>query len=86
MKTYVLNHDKSTHTEQNPTEMPKTQFEGSEFVLVKTCIGITTSQPNKSTHTDEKPTELPRTQSAEEKKVLLHFWFSLVLQKCGGEK
>ena len=54
----------------------------SSFALVKTCVGITTSQ----THTDQKPTELPNTQFAGSHKVPLLFWFSQVFQKSGGEK
>ena len=44
------------------------------FELVKTCVGLTTSQP----HADQKPTELQRTLLAGSKKVHLHFCFSQV--------
>ena len=48
-------------------------------VLVKTCVGSTTSQPD----TDQKPTELSK--NAESKKVPPLFWSSRVFQKIGGE-
>ena len=51
-------------------------------MLVKTHVGITTSEP----HTDQRPTELLETQSVGSKKVPLHFWFSEVLQTNGGEE
>ena len=45
--------------------------------VVKTYVGITTSQ----LHTDQKPTELPKRQFAGSKKVPLLFWYSKVFQK-----
>ena len=44
----------------------------SLLAIVKTCVGITTSQP----HADAKTK-----QSVGSKKAPLHFWFSMVLQK-----
>ena len=42
---------------------------------------------DKSTHhTDQKPSEWPNTQSAGSKKAPLHFYFSQVCQKSGGEE
>ena len=49
-------------------------------VLVRTCVGIPTSQPN----TDQQQMDLPKTQSVEQKKVPLLFCFSRDVQKNGG--
>ena len=52
------------------------------FALVKTCVGITTSQPQ---YRSESKT-MPTVQCAGPKKVSLYFRFSRVFQKNGGEK